>query len=151
MKMMKYLMALWRSMRVLIDTNILIDFLLKRDPYYKNAKEVLMVCTHENVKGFIAMHTVSNLWYILRNETHENRRKCLRIICTALIVCFTNHNEVYNAIKNTNMKDLEDCMQDSCAYVNKLDYIITRNIKDFKNSRVKVIMPEDFIRKYYSK
>lgn len=133
-------------MRVLIDTNVLVDFLLKREPYYSCAKEVLMVCTHENIEGFVAMHTVSNLWYILRNESDENRRKCLRIICTALVVCFTNHNEVYSAIKNKSMSDFEDCLQDSCAYVNKLDYIITRNIKDFTNSRVKAILPEEFVR-----
>lgn len=45
------------------------------------------------------------------------------------------------------MPDFEDCLQESCAYVNKLDYIITRNIKDFSNSRVKAILPEEFVKK----
>ena len=132
-------------MKVLIDTNVIIDFLLKREPFYKASKEVLMKCTHENVEGFIAMHSVSNLWYILRNESMENRRKCLRIICLALTVCSANHTEVYNAVKNEKFNDFEDCLQEACAYQNKMDYIITRNVKDFKNSRVKALTPKEFI------
>ena len=133
-------------MKVLIDTNVIIDFLLKREPFYKASKEVLMKCTHENVEGFIAMHSVSNLWNILRNESKENRRKCLRIICLALTVCSANHTEVYNAVKNEKFNDFEDCLQEACAYQNKMDYIITRNVKDFKNSRVKALTPKDFIK-----
>lgn len=132
-------------MKVLIDTNVIIDFLLKRDFFYKESKEVLMKCTHENVEGFIAMHSVSNLWFILRNESKENRRKCLRIICLALTVCNANHIEVYNAVKNESFIDFEDCLQEACAYQNKMDYVITRNVKDFKNSRVKALTPKDFI------
>ena len=132
-------------MKVLIDTNVIIDFLLKREPFYKASKEVLMKCTHENVEGFIAIHSVSNLWYILKNESIENRRKCLKIICLALTVCHANHSEVYNAIKNDKLHDFEDCLQEACAYQNKMDYIITRNVKDFKASRVKAISPKDFL------
>ena len=132
-------------MKVLIDTNVIIDFLLKREIFYKESKEVLMKCTHENVEGFIAMHSVSNLWYILRNESIENRRKCLRIICLALTVCSANHTEVYNAVKNEKFNDFEDCLQEVCAYQNKMNYIITRNVKDFKNSRVKALTPKEFI------
>lgn len=132
-------------MKVLIDTNVIIDFLMKREPFYKDSKEVLMKCTHENIEGFVAMHTVSNLWYVLRNESIENRRKCLRIICLALTVCYANHNEVYDAIKNEKFSDFEDCLQEACAYQNKIDYIITRNVKDFKASRVKAISPKEFL------
>ena len=132
-------------MKVLIDTNVIIDFLLKREPHYKTSKEVLMKCTHENVEGFIAMHSVSNLWYVLRKESIENRRKCLRIICLALTVCHANHIEVYNAVKNESFTDFEDCLQEACAHQNKMDYIITRNVKDFKNSRVKVLSPKVFV------
>ena len=132
-------------MKVLIDTNVIIDFLLKREPFYKASKEVLMKCTHENVEGFIAMHSVSNLWYVLRKESVENRRKCLRIICLALTVCHANQTEVYNAVKNEKFIDFEDSLQEACAYQNKMDYIITRNVKDFKYSRVKALAPKEFI------
>ena len=53
--------------------------------------------------------------------------------------------EVYNAVKNEKFNDFEDCLQDACAYQNKMDYIITRNIKDFKNSRVKALTPKESI------
>ncbi|MBO6118849.1 MAG: PIN domain-containing protein [Lachnospiraceae bacterium] len=132
-------------MKVLIDTNVLIDFLTKRAPFYKDAKEVLMKCTHEDIEGFVAMHTISNLWYILRNEEAKMRIKCIKIICLALTVCFTTHNEVYNIVKNELFDDLEDGLQEACAYTNKMDYIVTRNVKDFKNSRIKALTPAQFI------
>lgn len=118
---------------------------MKREPYYENARKVLMECVKENNEGYIAMHTISNLWYMLRNETIERRRKCLKIICLALKVCFSTHSEVYNAIKNEKFADFEDCLQESCAYVNKIDYIVTRNVKDFKYSRVKALEPKRFL------
>ncbi|MBR1454697.1 MAG: PIN domain-containing protein [Lachnospiraceae bacterium] len=132
-------------MKVLIDTNILIDFLTKREPYYSASKEVLMKCTHKNIKGFVAMHTISNLWYILRHENLNTKMRCLKIICLTLTVCFSTHSEVYDMIKNETFSDIEDGLQEVCAYSNKLDYIITRNIKDFKNSRIKTISPTDFL------
>ena len=132
-------------MKVLIDTNVILDFLLKREPYYNSSKETLMICTHNNdVKGYIAMHSVNDIWYILRDLKQLERRKCLKLICTALTVGFTNHNEVYNAISNEKFTDFEDCLVDSVAYVNKVDYIITRNVKDYKTSRIKALTPMEF-------
>lgn len=132
-------------MRVLVDTNVVLDFLLKREPHYKSSKETLMICTHDaNVRGFIAIHSVNDLWYMLREFKQSERRKCLKLICTALTVGFTNHNEVYNAVCNENFSDFEDCLVDSVAYVNKVDYIVTRNTKDYKNSRIKALTPKEF-------
>ena len=89
-----------------------------------------MKCTHENVEGFIAMHSVSNLWYVLRNESIENRRKCLKIICLALTVCSANHIEVYNAVKNEKFNDFEDCLQEACAYQNKIYFDLPNNERE---------------------
>ena len=146
MKKTKCIMLLWKSMKVLIDTNVIIDFLIKRKPFYDASKEVLMKCTHEDIEGFVAMHTISNLWYILRNEDIEVRKRCLKIICLALTVCFTTHDEVYNVIKSNNFNDLEDGLQEACAYINKVDYIVTRNTKDFKNSRIRALTPAEFLK-----
>lgn len=134
-----------KNMKVLIDTNVIIDFLIKREPYYDDARKILLECVKENNEGYIAMHTVSNIWYMLRKESPEKRRKCLKIICLALKVCFSTHIEVYNAIKNDKFTDFEDALQESCAFVNKVDYIVTRNVKDFKYSRIQVLEPKKFL------
>ena len=136
-------------MIVLIDTNILLDFLLKRELYYKESKEVLMACTHNNeISGLVAMHSINDLWYMLRGLNDINRRKCIRLICIAFRVCFTNHKEVLNQIENKKFKDFEDSIVESVAYVNKADYIITRNTKDYKYSRVEAVTPKEFISKF---
>lgn len=133
-------------MRALIDTNILIDFCNKREPYYEDAKNVLRYFTIESNHGFISLHSISDIWYILRKNCNEDRRKKIRILCYIFTICYTTHSEVLNAIRNTNFNDFEDCLQDSCAYVNKCDYIITRNTKDYKHSRVKAISLKEAIK-----
>lgn len=55
-------------MVILIDTNIIIDFLMKRQPYLEDAVKIISLCTEKKVKGYLAAHTVSNLFYILRKE-----------------------------------------------------------------------------------
>lgn len=67
-------------------------------------------------------------------------------ICNILAVTSASHESVVSAIKNDVFKDLEDCLQHKCATEVNADYIITRNINDFKNSKVKAVTPEQFLR-----
>ena len=52
-------------MVLFVDANIVLDFLLKREPFYSDSKKVMEICSHDNVNGYIALHTVTTLWYIL--------------------------------------------------------------------------------------
>ena len=64
-------------MAVLIDTNVIIDFLTTREPFFEASKKVLTKCSHGEVEGYLAFHSVPNLWYILRKAPEEERRKWL--------------------------------------------------------------------------
>ena len=69
-------------MRVLIDTNVLADLLLGRDPYYDIAYNILTMCADKKVYGYIAAHSIPDLFYILRKSmTKEERKEALRDIC----------------------------------------------------------------------
>ena len=64
--------------RILIDTNILLDYLLTREPFYEEARGVILTCTEGEVKGCIAAHSISNMFYILRKDFDaEERREVL--------------------------------------------------------------------------
>ena len=130
---------------VLVDTNVIIDFLMTREPFYKASAEVITKCVGKELDGYIALHSVSNLWYILRKVPEDKRRKWLIDICQCLHVEGICHEDVIKAIKMAEFKDFEDCLQDRCAENIKAEYIITRNVKDFEGSTVQAVLPEKFL------
>ena len=136
-------------MLVLIDTNVILDMLEKREPFYESSNDVLSLCASKKIKGCIALHSISNIFYILRkNYSAENRRHLLLGILKFLQVANSSHENVRHALERNDFPDFEDCLQDECARQNHADYIITRNTDDFSNSNVLAITPSDFLEKY---
>lgn len=133
-------------MVVLIDTNVIIDFLIKRQPYEKEASEIIRKCAEKELKGYLAFHSIPNLWYILRKVPEEKRRQWILDVCCFLQVTGVSHREVVRAIEMKDFKDFEDCLQDRCAYSVRAEYIITRNTDDFANSQVPAVSPEKFLK-----
>ncbi|MCI8323688.1 MAG: hypothetical protein HFI54_08595 [Lachnospiraceae bacterium] len=69
----------------------------------------------------------------------------LKKLCCVLHVIAASHEKVCEAIEETDFADLEDCLQEKCAREATVDYIVTRNLEDFKNSHIKAILPRKFI------
>lgn len=132
-------------MVILVDTNVIIDFLTTREPYFDASSKVIAKCADGELTGFIAFHSIPNLWYIFRKVPDDKRRKWLIDICEFLTVVGVNHDEVLRAIRMKDFKDFEDCLQDRCAKDIGAKYIITRNVADFINSEVPAMSPEDFL------
>lgn len=133
-------------MVLLIDANIVLDYLLRREPFYKDAKRVMELCSTEKADGLIALHTVTTIWYVLRKVNGEQRRRALRSVCELLEVTGTSHKEVIKAIEMEKFSDFEDCIQSKCAKSAQADYIITRNTGDFSYSEVRAITPEELFK-----
>ena len=132
-------------MVVLIDTNIIIDFLLSREPFYEAASDIMKKCASKELNGYVAIHSIPNLWYILRRIPEMQRREWLRDICSVLQVAGANHEDILRAIDNKEFSDFEDCLQDRCAARVGANYIVTRNVIDFTNSAIPALTPEDLL------
>lgn len=136
-------------MVILIDTNVALDFLTMRQPFYVDARKIISLCASEKVQGVIAFHSLPNIFYILRkSHSDTDRRKMLRKLCMVLRVVGASHERVCSAIERDDFPDFEDCLQDECAAQNHADYIITRNTDDFSNSNIPAVTPSDFLVKY---
>lgn len=138
-------------MVVLVDTNIIIDFLATREPFYESSSQVIEKCTTGELEGCVAFHTIPNLWYILRKIPEEQRRSCIGEVCDCLKVVGASHESVVEAIKMSDFKDFEDCLQDRCAEEVNADYIVTRNISDFIGSKVPAIEPQELLKRISNK
>jgi len=138
-----------KNMVVLIDTNVVIDFLSKRENFYEEAEIIFDRCADGTLFGCIAINTLSDIFFIFRKTYSVSKRKSmLNDLCEFIRVVGLEHEEAVAAITNDGFDDLEDCLQNECAEKAGADYIITRNIKDFVNSTVPAVTPSDFLRLY---
>ena len=135
-----------KNIVVLIDANVLLDYIASREPFYKDAYKIIELCYSGKVTGYVAFHSVSIIWYALRKFIPDmsERRNLMKKILQAVRVTGASHEDVLKAIDMEEFKDFEDCLQDRCAESAASDYIITNNVKDFTNSVVKAITPADF-------
>lgn len=113
--------------KILIDTNVLLDYLLIREPFCKAAEEILMGCKEGRVRGCIAAHSVTDIFYILRKDySVKERREILYHLCSVLEVEGIDKGKLLSGLQNEKFVDFEDCLQMECAKACGVEYIITR-------------------------
>ena len=134
-------------MLILIDTNVLIDFIAKREPFYIFSEKIIDLCRQEIIDGAIAGHSVLNAMYILRKNYSLSELKAIFLnLCEFLYIEPVDFEKILSALKDDNFSDFEDCVQMQCALNFRADYIVTRDIKDFRGSEIPAVTPEDFCR-----
>jgi predicted nucleic acid-binding protein len=135
------------SMKVFLDTNILIDYLLKRHPFYDSAKKVFDMCLYK-IDGYVTPHSLIDVFYMLCERTDATSDYCRETILklrTVFCVVGENDASVLAAASNDSFSDFEDSMQNESALFSGSDYIITRNKKDFENSTIPVVTADEFM------
>ena len=134
-------------MRVLIDTNVLLDYIANRTPYADAAEQIMIMCKDNKIDGCIAAHSIMNIFYILRkNMTVSERKNILFYLSQITEIIGIDKQKILNSISNDVFSDFEDCLEAQCAKSFSADWIITRNIKDFENSAIKAITPDKFLK-----
>lgn len=132
-------------MRVLLDTNVIIDVLAKREPFYRDALMVLRYSEMGKITGIITASCVTDIMYILRKYLHTPQlRKSVQSLVSILNVCDVTKEDILQAFA-LEMADYEDALQAQCASKSDTQYVITRNTKDFANSPIKAIEPHKFL------
>ena len=132
-------------MKVLLDTNIIIDIALERQPYFTNSETVLAFVEQGQIEGYISASTISDLYYLIRKQKGRDLTiEFLQEILTFCQIATVNQDAIIMAF-TTNFHDFEDSIQYSTAVVNKLDAIITRNPQDFPIITPRIITPEQLI------
>lgn len=139
--------ALIASMKVLIDTNIMIDALTNRDGRSGFSATVIDLCAKQVIDGYVALHSISNMYYILRKQYSDaERRTILKRYNEILKVAEVGNDVVDTAINNTAISDYEDALQYACAETVGADNIVTRNIKDYGKAEIRAISPEELLK-----
>ena len=130
-------------MKILIDTNVILDVLCNRADFVEDSLKVFKYCEVDRIDGYISALSIPNIVYIMRKELDGER---VKEILTALTSIFTvvdlRERDLLRAA-DWNFPDYEDALQAVCASRIKANYIVTRNIKDFKYSPVPAVKPSE--------
>lgn len=138
-----------KNMRILIDINVALDWLQKREPFHTEAKQIVGAIIAKKIIGCLTAHTFPNLFYILRKDFDISKRKTLLLfLADRFEVLGEDKVHIIAALKNETWSDFEDGLQMITAKENDIDFIITRNLKDFINSEIPAISPKNFIENY---
>ena len=135
---------------VLIDTDVLLDFYLDRKPFSDDSLQLLLKCEQKQFRAFITPVIVANTYYILRRHaTHNFVVERLQILLNTITVLSMDQKQVLAAL-DSKFTDFEDALQYySALNSNKIDAIITRNVKDFKKSALPVFSPAEFLATFH--
>jgi predicted nucleic acid-binding protein len=134
-------------MRVLFDTNIIIDFVGKRIPFYEDSSNVFKLAIHKTITGIVGAGSITDVYYLARRNYLDSERSKMAIVklIEILVPVDTKAEDIDTAIK-LEFSDFEDAVICATAIREKADYILTRNVNDFANSPVKAITPAEFLK-----
>ncbi len=134
--------------RVFVDTNIIVDLIADRKPFSKFAIELFEKAEHKEVQLFTSSHSIATTHYLLKKYLDERHlREVIYNLLEYIQVIAIDQDVIKKGLKSKH-KDFEDALQILCAYkVEELDYIVTRNIKDFKDSEIPAFPPDELLTK----
>lgn len=134
-------------MKILVDTNIIIDTLTGRETFRESAEQIFILAANQIEDMYITASSATDIYYLVRKHLHntEQSKNTMSKLYQLFGILDVTANDCQDALL-LDMKDYEDAVISCCAKRNQMDYIVTRNIKDYEHSKVKVLLPEEFLK-----
>lgn len=136
-------------MRLMIDTNVILDCLMDRAPFADDAQIILDLCARGKHEGCILASTITDIFYIAgkyMDDLHELYLLMDELLEDMLLVG-VERRDLMNALDCREI-DFEDCLLWTCAESADCDAIVTRNLKDYMNSSIQALSPKTFLKEY---
>lgn len=132
--------------RILLDTNVVLDFLLARQSFFKEADEIFVRLQTGEFEAFVSAITPINVFYTTRKEKDKATAFPAVGELLKLVQIAGSSNQIYQNALSESFNDYEDAVQNECAVAENLDAIATRNVKDYKNASVQIYSPPEFLK-----
>ena len=133
-------------MTVLIDSNVILDVLLKREQFLKKSSHVLLLSEKKIIDGYVTASAITDIFYIT-NITYKDKQKTMTLIKNLLKtvkIAPVTEAEIYRAI-DLDWNDFEDAVQYTAGEHIQADYLITRDSDGFGNLAIPAVQPADFL------
>jgi predicted nucleic acid-binding protein len=132
--------------KVFVDTNIVMDLLLVRKPFYEDASRLFSLADRGKIQIYISALTFINLHYLLKKTISLNELHILLGKFKAIVTLLHTNDKMINLAFSSKFKDFEDAVQHYTAVENGIEMIVTRNINDFKESLITVLTPGEYLK-----
>ena len=135
-------------MKIMCDTNVIMDMLLEREPFADSSCKVLSLCEEHRIDGCVSASSVTDIYYLVKKHTHSNELAYNAIgkLLEIVRVCSVTNNDVLTAFQRK-ARDFEDFLVATCAASIRCDCIVTRNKKDFEEFELPLVTPEELLNK----
>lgn len=136
-------------MKILTDTNIVLDVILKREPFYTMSMDVLRLAQREDIQEYVSASAITDIYYLSYRQLRDKKlvKRLIKNLLTVVSVAYVSEREIFKAIE-LDWPDFEDTVQYSVALLQQMEGIVTRNPEDFKRSEISIWRPEDLLKKY---
>jgi len=132
--------------KVFIDSDIILDLLCKRNPFYNFAAEVFTLGDTKNIELITTSLVFANVFYILRKLLGIDRAKELLRKLRIIIGIISVDEKIVDLALNSKFSDFEDGLQYFTARENDIKIILTRNVKDYKEKDLLIQTPEEYLK-----
>jgi len=133
-------------MTVLIDTNVILDLIIRREPYFKNAARISVLSEKGHIRSYISASSITDIYYVAKKELNNKDSvvSILKNLLKTTHVATVTESIIHEAL-DLEWTDFEDAVQYVIGKSISAEYIITRNPKDFTASQIKIISPDEFL------
>jgi predicted nucleic acid-binding protein len=133
-------------MKILLDTNIVLDLLLERKPFVDFAEEIFIKIEEQEIKGFLSPTSITTIYYLLNKHLDKNRcNEAIKTLLDLFDIVKIDKKILRESLENSGA-DFEDSVIYTGADFANIDVIITRDKKGFKNSKIEVLSPTEFLK-----
>lgn len=136
-------------MKVLLDTNVILDIVLERHPFDQAAIALLQATRENDSVLFVTATTITDLYYVARKAKGHTIAVNFIVDLLEFVDVAGVDKEVITCALRSHILDFEDAIQESAARMQNIDVIVTRNVVDFTQSLVEIHSPESFLQTYY--
>lgn len=134
-------------MKILVDTNVIIDALTSREPWNESAEKIFIMAANHTVDMYITASVATDIYYLVRKYLHntETAKQIMGKLYSLTGILEVTGNDCLEALASP-IKDYEDAVVEKVASRKDMHYIVTRNIKDYQAGNTKIILPDDFVK-----
>lgn len=133
-------------MKILIDINVIIDALTSREPWNESAEKIFIMAANHIINMYITASSATDIYYLVRKHLHDTdmAKQIMGKLYSLTGILEVTGSDCVDALASP-ITDYEDAVVERVAANAEMDYIVTRNVKDFQKGMVKVILPGEFI------
>ena len=134
-------------MKILVDTNVIIDALTGRKPFREAAEQIFILAANQIEDMYITANSATDIYYLTRKHLHnaDQAKNTMSKLYELFYILDVTSEDCQEAL-SSKVKDYEDAVIANCASRNRMDYIVTRNIRDYEHSKIKALLPDALLK-----